>query len=473
MAEQGDPKLVTSKHWRPGPGDALVLLLVLVHCTQASFSIFGAGKGRGVNLSVGDILVPIAFVVWFTLALFRGRFRLPPLGFPLLGVIWLGLSLLKPFKNGDDIVVSSRGIFDILQFIEYFFIAYLLFANCLVHPKARRWALRLLALAVLISVVAAGFQYYSSASAFKVRGAWYEDRNTFGAFLAMVLPLLFGYAAYGKSGFRKLWTTALIIAALCFCLAGGPYLAICIGLMVVAALKGPTKMIMTGIILLAVTFLLLPSLARPNGSILMDSVAIYSTHDDHQTFSGDVDKVRERLDEKQRTLGRNIAEGRSIGYTDLITEEDHSWKWRQRYKEWQAALRMISRNPIFGVGIGSYQKNINNFYGDMPKYAVNLMEPNTQSMYMVWAASAGIPILIVLLGMVMRAFTTSAKCLQVIESRSDRGAAAGIIGSLAALMVVAIFSDPMVRGLGMTFALILGLSQALWTSHASRKSESR
>jgi hypothetical protein len=459
---------ITPERWRPNADTLLVLLLVFFHCTQASFKLFAGEKGGGLNLSVADFLIPIALFVWLVSSLRRGSLRLPPLGFPLLAAAWLGLSLLKFLKGGEDIVVRSRGIVDVFQFVEYFIIAYLLFANCLTHPEARRWALRLLGMAVIVSLVAAAAQYFSSAPALKVRGAWYEDRNTFGAFLAMTLPLLFGVSVFSKSSTLRIWTAVLIAACLCVCLSGGAYLAVGVGLLTVAALKRPVKLFMTAAILLALSLYLLPRLPRSNSEVLLDSVALYATDDRFHTFGEDVPKIQERVEAKQRALAGKIASEDPVGFTDLPTEEDHSWKWRQRYKEWQAGLNMMSRSPLFGVGIGAYQKNVNNFYGSTPKYPVNLMEPNTQSLYMIWGASAGVPFLIILFGMLMRAATSARRCLREMKSRFDRGVAAGLLGSLASLLVVAVFADPMVRGLGMTFAFLLGLTQALRSSLAAR-----
>jgi O-antigen ligase len=446
-----------------------VLLLVLLHGTQASYRLWGDDKAPGPGLSPADLLIAVAFVAWLVSCIRRGRMRLPPLGLPLLGVFWLGLSLLPFLKNPEGITVARRGIVDVCQFAEYFLVSYLLFAECLQHPKARRWAFRLLALSVLLSVILAAGQYFSGVRSLKVRGAWFDDRNTFGVFLALTLPLLYGTALFAKCRIRRTAIVTLAVAALCVCLSGGAWLAISVGLLTVASLKGPSKMVSTGALLILLAVFLLPRLPRVNSDVLLDSVALYSSEDRFHTFNEDVDKVRERLAEKQKALAGKIGEGEALDFADLPTEQDHSWKWRRRYTEWQAALNMAAREPLFGVGVGSYQKNINRFYEPMPKYPVNLMEPNTQNMYLVWGASAGVPLLLILFGMADRAARLAARLFHETENRFDRGMAAGLLGSLAAFAVVGVFADPLVRGTGITFALLLGLAQALRNSGTRSK----
>jgi hypothetical protein len=119
------------------------------------------------------------------------------------------------------------------------------------------------------------------------------------------------------------------------------------------------------------------------------------------------------------------------------------------------------RSPLFGVGAGCYQRNVNQFYSAIPKYPRNLLEPDTLSGILVWGASAGVPFLLILLAMLLRAGASAGGTFRSERDQSDRGLAAGILGSLAALAVVGLFSDPMVRGLGITAALILALAQTL------------
>ncbi len=187
-------------------------------------------------------------------------------------------------------------------------------------------------------------------------------------------------------------------------------------------------------------------------------------------FRDDVRGIEEKLTDKRRALGAKVMAGRPVSEDDLVQEGEYSWKWQQRYKEWQAALNMAARSPLFGVGAGAYQRNVNAFYYEMPKYPKNLMEPDALSFYFVWAASAGIPFLLICAAMALGAATGAARGLAALEAPVDRGLAAGVLGALAALAVACVFTSPFVRGGGVTLALVLALGTVLGTA---RKEEGR
>ena len=96
---------------------------------------------------------------------------------------------------------------------------------------------------------------------------------------------------------------------------------------------------------------------------------------------------------------------------------------------------------------------------------------------MVWGASAGVPFLLILFWLILRGAVSAGNvCLSGARVADDagetdgvRGLAAGILGSLAALVILGLFMDPfLVRGLGITVALVLALAQAVETAKAER-----
>jgi len=453
----------------------LALLAVLLHATQFSFDVLAAVKGAHLNLCAVDFILWAAFGLWAFGRIRRKDFSHLPVSIPaIIGVTWLALSLIPQLKGAaaGQISVSRLGLAKVVQFAEYFIAGYIVFVEVTLTPQRRRHVVAVLAVATLGALACAWIQYLSPGlSVTRVRGTWFANRNTFGAYLALAIPLLFGVALFGRMRVGRLAVILMTIAALCVSLSGGAFLALCFGLVVVAFLKGGRQAFITIIALCLLCLCVLPHMPRKNGSALIDSVLLYREDDPHKVFGDDMPEISARLDAKTVRLAEKVRQGSPVSYGDIVTEQDRSWKWQQRYKEWQAAVNMMRLSPVFGVGAGSYQKNVNSFY-DMPKYPVNLLEPDTLSFYMVWGASAGAPFLFIVLAMFLRAGGSAGRALGVLKKPLDRGLAAGLLGSLAALAIVALFGDPMVRGVGVTVALLLAMAHSLRVAgRASQESQ--
>lgn len=449
---------------------ALALLAVLLHGTQLSIDLLAkpGKKGPSLNLTPADVVIGLAFIVWCLRRMVRLDFSMPPVFLPLGGVIWLLLSLVPMFKGAaGGISTSGTGWVKVFQFFEYFIAAYVVFWEVFREERARRWLVCALSLSVVAALVLAAVQYASGgALVTQVRGTGFADRNTFGAFLAMTVPLLYGTAVFSFSLLRRPIATLLVVASLCLVLAGGPFLALVAGLLTVAMLKGRFRFIRLGLLILLVGGLLLPHLPRRNTAVLLDSVALYKEFDPHRVFqvsdgTNPFEVKAQDLADKSRALDERIRKKEPVQYGEAPSEEDYSYKWQQRCKEWQAALNMMAASPLFGVGWGSYQANVNMFYGGIPKPNRNLLEPDTLSGYMVWGASAGVPFLLIMLALGLHAGKSAAQRFWADPQRFSQGMSAGVLGALAALAVLGIFTDPLVRGLGITMALLFALAHAL------------
>ena len=448
----------------------LVLLAVATHPTQAALSLPLDSGSRQLNLSPVDLILAAAFLLWVVRRIVRREFRLPPL-YPatVAAALWLVLSLVPQLKGSADLAGGALklGLVKAAQFVEYFLVAHILFVETFSRARYRRLALRLLACVTAVAVAAAVVQYCSGdTGVLHVRGSWFDNRNTFGAFLAIVLPLLFGTALFERSRAVLAAISLLVIAGLCVCLSGGAFVAICAGLLVAAALRGRTAFAAVALALVVLVGLVLPGLPRRNGTVLLDSVALYKQSDPNRLFNDDVVATASGLSSRQAALAKKVAAGEPVDYGDLVTEQDYSWKWQQRYKEWQAALNVMIESPWFGVGAGAYQTNVNRFYqsdlfGAMPKYPKNLLEADTLNGYLVLGASAGAPFLILLAAMFLRAARCALPRFADEECTETRGLTAGVISALAALAVAMLFTNPLVRGVGVTLALLLALAQTI------------
>jgi len=455
---------------KQGTLEWVALLALLVHGTQAAYNILRGPKGSAtMYVSVADVLLGVAFLLWILRRINRRDFSWPPIAVPLLAAAWMGLSLAAllwrtkasglPYGNA-----AKSGLKEILQFCEYFLVAYLVFGEAFRSERARRWAVFALAISAAVAVELALTQYLSRGPATAVVGSKFVDRHTFGMFLALALPLIFGVAIFACSWWKRALVALLILVALCVILAGGPFLALCAGLLTVAflRLRGRALFFAPIIGLLLIVTLLLPHLPRKNSDVLLDSVALYRTGDPYGIFNEVIPDAQQRLAQKRKALVDKIMDQRPVeSFVEFPDEADYAWKWSQRYQEWQAALNMMSRHPWLGVGTGSYQLNVGPYYEDMPKYAKNLMEPDALSFYMVWGAATGVPFLLLFGWMLLRAGRCAAHACLGERSPFDRGLAAGVIGSLVAFLIGGVFTDPLVRGVGVTTALVLALALPL------------
>lgn len=455
----------------------VALVAVFVHATQASFDVLAWTGKAHLRLTPVDVVIWVAFGLWFVRRILRKNFSRPAVSLAAVGgVVWLGLSLIPFLKGGGPdeapIAVSLWGVKEVVQFFEYYIAAYIVFTETF---RDRRWLERsvmALGLTVLLSLACGLALYFSeSVHAVAVRGAGFANRNTFGGFLAMALPLLFGVALFSGRPSQLMVGILILLAGLCVCLAGGPVLAICVGVLVVVSLKGKVPLLVTAVALMLLGWQVWPRMPRNNGAALLDSVLLYRQSDPYEIYGGGLADILDEQGAHPLTkLKGRIRAGESLGPSAVPTADDLSWRWQKRYKEWQAALNMMARSPLFGVGAGGYQANVGVFYyqkdGDashrMPRYATkNLIEPDTHSGYMVWGASAGVPFLIIIFAMLVRAARSAGRCFVSQSDSLKRGMAAGILGSLAAVAVVSVFGDPLVRGVGVTLVLLLAWAEAL------------
>lgn len=456
----------------------LVLLAILFHGTQASCNILGGPKGSATMfVSIADVLLGFAFIAWIARRVARRDYHWPPVVLPLAAAGWMVLSmaalLLRTKTAGSPAGVAARsGAKEIVQFSGYFIVGMAVFMEAFRSERIRRWGVAALAVAAGASVLTAALKYFGKVPARDVAGWGFLDRHTFGMFIALAAPIIFGAALFGCNCMLRALAIFLLLASLCVVLAGGPFLALCAGLLLVAGLRGRGAFIVTAAGLLLVCGLLLPRLPRRNSDVLLDSVALYRTGDPYGTFNEVVPEAQERLMAKRSALVAKIRDSQPVDSPGEVPDEsDYAWKWSQRYQEWQAAMNMMSERPLLGAGPGAYQTSIGPYFRDMPKYAKNLMEPDALSFYMVWGASVGVPFLLLLGWMLVGALRSAGEALFGERPAFDRGLAAGVLGSLLAFLIGGVFTDPLVRGVGITVALTLALALSLTSARAQTAAE--
>ena len=465
-------------NWVTATVALLLILVALVHGARWRIEI-GAKLGLPtVHVTGADILIWVAFIIWLAHCIrsrhLRAFCEVPFAVCLLLG--WVILSAIPALKgsNSGITVAKAAALREFIKLFEIFVAAYLLYAVF----SHRGWMLRAVILALFVgasaSVLWACYQYArTERAAMWVSGA-FSNRNTLAAYLALILPLLFGYALWSRRLLWRAWVGLLILASLFVVSAGGQFAAMVIGLIVVAFLFRRRLALSLGIFVILLVALVFPHMPRNNSRLLFESVALYRAEDLAGALKGALEKAQtesksriENLD-KINTIMTSAPVETPMRQTplELPGAHNYSWPWQQRYQEWQAAGNMIVASPLFGVGAGSYQDNVNRFYQYEygiklpPKYAgVNLREDDALSMYSVWGSSVGLPALLFMLLIVLHFFVRAVKGFRNPEP-DWRGLSAGGIGALVALCIAGVFTDYLVGGVGITLAITLGLIAA-------------
>ena len=381
-----------------------ILAILVAAPTQYGVAVLGK-----VNLSLVDPLIALtaaaAVLREFRSGNWRQSWRLFPLAIGLI-LLLSAISLLYAGNRRDAVK-------DLLQYVEYFAVAYWLFARGLGDDALRRRAVTAF-LAVATAVIAiATLQYWMPGVAgFDVRGT-FGNRNVYGGFLALVLPLMFGVLLHEPRWGRRIWLTLAVFAGFASVLAGGTLLALGFAFAVIATFKsGRTFWVMAGLLLLLGTAA--AWLPRDNLNTAIETVA---------PFNADGAPAR-------------------------------------RYTEWQAATAMAQDNPWFGVGIGNYQENVGRYFGTLPAVAVKA-EADSQCLHLVLASSLGIPALLCFLGLLLSHARSAVKAFFRSTDPARQGLALGALGSIIAFNVNSLFAPLLVRGIGVILVFVLALAAAV------------
>ena len=450
-----------------------LLLVVLVHPTQAtvrqiadySVAHFGLSAGLAakiptIHFTVADVLLWFVFGLWVLRILTGGAKKPRFVSLPIMAFLVIcGLSLVPAFKPAGQSPLAfpalspdkSTGAYvreligyftELIQYAEYFLVAYLLFVNNAADERRLRRMAYALFVACTVVVVCAADEYFSpkfgedaviegrpahfymdSTFGFKGEQATKDhigtrsNRNVLGAYLALMVPLMWGVVICHRNILVQLWLFVVCAAGMAFTLAGGAFVSMSAAMLAITYMRKEWLFVLLAAALVCGVVYGLPAMPRDNLGLLTDSVILYKS-------------------------------------------DNTTWPWQQRYVEWQPAIDGITMNPLVGVGLGRYQKNIGQYYGDIPKPGgTNLMEPDAINYYCVLGLEAGIPALLALFWILLRHARYAARAYARLDRGLQKGLALGTCGSLLAFAMNSFFTSSIVRGVAIGFILILALSR--------------
>lgn len=377
-----------------------LLAVVVVSPTQ-----FGVEVAPKTFLSPTDPLIWAVLAVW--LAGLTGSPRPRQVRFPpLMVILFLAAGALSALRAGHPLKSAK----DLFQFAEYFVAAYLLAVNVPDGRRMRRLLDVFLVVATAVIVVGAIQYLRADIPVFKVR-ATFGNRNVFGGYLAIVAPLMAGVALFETGVWRRVWLWAAVALALGVVLSGGAMLAIVVSVLVLAMARGRVAFLLAAAALIVWVLVVLPRLPRANDVVLNESVQLYN-------------------DANEVSL---------------------------RYTEWQAAAVMIAENPWLGVGLGNYQDNIGGYFGVLPR-PTGVVEHDSENLFLVMAASTGLPGLACFLGVLFTFGLRAARAFGAAADPGGKGLALGACGAILAFAICSLWSPLLVRGIGVPLALVFAFA---------------
>ena len=379
---------------------AAAAMALVAGCTQWGWRVAGAYVSPADPLVWGAAVLAVA-------SAWRARVRAATWVPPMAAWILVASAASGVLRAASRVDAAKEAF----QWAEYFLAGYAAFALAV---RDATWRRRFVALFLVISgvmVAWAAVQYADRGRAFFHVQAAFGNRNVFGGFVALSVPLAVSLAASPRVAW--LWRcalTLLALAGLAVTGSGGSLIGLACGLGLLAAWRGRLAFLAYVAALALAAGWLLPALPRGNLKAAVESIALFD------------------------------AEG-------LATP---------RCTEWQAALNLWAERPVLGAGAGSYQANVGACYGYIPRENRNVTEPDSHNLYLVMAATTGVVGLAALAGLLLAGGIGAARAMGGAEG-VDRAVAAGVAASLLAFAVSAVWAGLLVRGLGVPLAFLLAL----------------
>lgn len=400
----------------------ILFLILAVAPTQYSFDI---GK---VHLCIADPLIWLGGLLFCistavriifskdSVSSFKGRLHatlkeITPLPENMLFVV---LILFSFFKAGNMVDASVK----LFQSIEYVIVAFVLFSKIRYDDKILAKAAILFLSLVSIVVSVAAFQYFDRhAGIMDVKGT-FGNRNTYGGFLALALPLILSLILQIKNWPIKIWCFIIFATAGLTLLSGAAALGLLLGCSLVCAFLSRRAFFIWTAIIVVTGFFVLPVLPRDNIEVLKQSVRIFD-------------------------------------------EDGHA---EPRYTEWQASVQMWSEDPLLGVGLGNYQSQIGMNYGFLP-VKEGPKEHDHNNLFLVFASTTGLLGLIGLLTMLLfwfqRTTSTYFTCksgFNTSHANYQQILALGAMGAIAAFCITSVWTALLVRGVFLFFVIIVAVA---------------
>jgi len=423
---------------------------------------------------------------------------------------------MKASAGGVETAVGRAAVLkEILQLVMYFVIGWMLFVNIGRNRTRLRGLISVFLFAAGAAVLWGLIEYAAKGDVFTAGGP-HANINVLGAYFAIVLPFVAGIALFDRqSALQRLSLVVPVVVGAAITLSMPALLVTAASLLLVLAMRS-TKLLFAGILLLLIVILVLPgSLRRNHVDILTSSVAVYVDNNHLLSDERLMERAQKLLAEKRygdaRQLllqldGADRLNDEGVKLLDEATrsatpeEKARPVQVAARYRCWQAALRALRATPkdrpcaavaektkeqprkqaaskkpparpqyaslfLRGAGVGWFKKAIGQYYGTMPKpthntdeveaYNINCDQPDTFGQLFVTTVELGVLGLLALVWFYLWGMGRAIRLFAGAQSPLSRGVAAGVIGSLAFMPILALYSELLVRGVALPLVFII------------------
>jgi O-antigen ligase len=265
----------------------------------------------------------------------------------------------------------------------------------------------------------------------------FEQPNALAGYLGLLLPL--GVAFAFRSAPERpivVATTAIIAMAILATLSRGSWVGITLGLAIMALVWGEvSRRMLLGAVALGIVVLLL-------------------------SVAGIVPRT---MTERMAVLFENFL----VFDVTHVERTPTNWPLVERMAHWQAGWEMATDHPLMGVGPGNYEAAYPRYYkGDWVEAL-----GHAHNYYLNSFAELGVLGLVVFLGFCASVFFRIGRGLRdhLALSSPRRVLLLGALGAMVAFSVHNMFDNMFVHGIGVQFALILGLVEAGFAESAQRE----
>lgn len=366
---------------------------------------------------------------------------------------------------------SAKELFQLLlQFIGGYFV--LMHGLCSVE---RLKGAVILVTVVSGAVIAYGLVQYAIVGESLLVSSTFDNRNVLGGYCALVLPLLFGLLLGGASTGKILLYGTVVIAGLLVTTSITSLLSILAAFVFVILFRGRGRVLLVPTVALFIVVVAVPlgvrvsdfsalkhSLREPQGleryhENVRKSIRMY-----FYPVMGVVEGERGGAVIQSSMLTRGSVPEEFVDRQLNARKKDASYgdggHLSQRLLEWQAGLNVLRDRPLFGVGVGNYQREIGHYYLTAPK--LNTMEPDSQSGYLEILFTTGIAGLSAFAWILLRAFRHAARTVKGAQEPFLRGLSLGALGGMIAFSFNFMFAPLIYQSTAAQFIILLCIIDA-------------
>ncbi|MGM0491347.1 MAG: O-antigen ligase family protein [Armatimonadota bacterium] len=392
----------------------LTIVLVLIAPSQFSYAL---DPKDGPFILYADLFAAALFGLWALVVLIGRRWK--KIAYPP-AAIWALLAVAAISALGATSLSSA--VVEIAQLGLYFVAVYALFANIVRGQHRLVLIAKIVAIGTTVAIGFALYQYFTVDDPMDVRGT-FGNRNVYSAYLVMVLPLLYGMAIWTRDTTHRAWFFVVVALGAMTMLAGLQFWCLMLVLLVLSALKSLRWL---GYFVL--------------GAAIIITLFVGVLHTNRDAVFAEVTDPIERGETFKLGPGH---------------DPEHVVK--MRWLEWHPALVMTAENFPTGVGVGNYQRHIgeSSYWGMVPR--ATKIEPDTNNLYLVIAASMGFVGLVALLAWLGHHWRLAESNWTEAKDAWSMGVCWGLLGSVYGIVLVNIFSSLFVRGTSLVWALIFAM----------------